>query len=786
MATATFTTIGKPVPRVEGPDKVTGAARYSADIDLPGMLWAVNVLSPHAHARILSIDTSRALAVSGVHAVLTARDIPPKRMGRHLKDQPVLCGDVVRFVGDKVAVVAADTLEAAQEGALRVEVEYEDLPAIFDPVATMQHGAPIIHPDARSYHGFHSEIPADIPNVCGYRAHHQGDVAAGFAAADLVVEHTFTTSLAHQGYIEPHASVVAIAPSSEFRVPGSESDPEPGTRNAELPRERVNVWASNKVPYNMRSELAELIDRPETDVIVQPITVGGDFGSKGGPADAQLAYHIAQRTGRPVKFVASSQEDLTATSHRHPATVTIRSGLTRDGRIVARQARLIYNTGAYGSLKPNADGMLNGSDHFAGPYDIPNLDVEAFAVYTNTPPSGYMRAPGHAQVIFAVEAHTDLLARAVGMDPLDFRLRNLAEIGPGGQESAAPQVLRAAAEAIGWNRSSEFRVSSSEFGEDDAQLGTRSAEPGTRNWLVGRGLALAVRGTGVGEGTADLTVNPDGTVTVLSCMPDNGTGALTVVVQVVAEALGVDVDQVRIVRAPTDALPVDVGSGASRMTNVAGHAALAACDQLREQLAPLAATMLGAETVIWNGSAWVADGRGAVTLPELAVEMIEPGDNAAHARVTLAQTRSPDRGYGAQAAEVRVDPETGEVRLTKMVVAHDVGTIINPLGHQGQIDGGVVQGIGLALSEQLVLDEGRVTNPNLAEYKLPTSQDVPELITVNVPTGGPGPFNAKAIGELPSVPGAGAIANAVADAAGGPITHLPITAERVLATIESQ
>lgn len=219
------------------------------------------------------------------------------------------------------------------------------------------------------------------------------------------------------------------------------------------------------------------------------------------------------------------------------------------------------------------------------------------------------------------------------------------------------------------------------------------------------------------------------------------------------------------------------------MTNVAGHAALAACEQLQEQLAPLAATMLGAETASWNGSGWTADGRGAVSLPELAVEMIKPGDSRTHVRVTLAQTRSPDRGYGAQAAEVRVDPETGEVRLTKMVTAHDVGTIINPLGHQGQIDGGVVQGVGLALSEQLVLDEGRVTNPNLAEYKLPTARDIPELITVNIPTTGPGPFNAKAIGELPSVPGAGAIANAVADAVSAPIMELPITAERVLTAI---
>ena len=737
MAAATFTTIGQPVPRVEGTDKVTGAARYSADVDLPGMLWAVNVLSPHAHARILSIDTSRARAVPGVRIALTGSDVPDKRMGRHLKDQPVICRDRVRFVGDKVAVVAGDTREAAEEAALLVDVQYEELPAIFDPVATMQPGAPAIHPDARSYEGFHAEIPVDFPNVCGYRAHRQGDVAAAFAEADLVLEHTFTTSLAHQGYLEPHASVIRIAADG-----------------------RVECWVSNKVPFNLRSELAELIDRPETDVVVQPITVGGDFGSKGGPGDAQTAYHLARMTGRPIKFVASSQEDLTSTSHRHPATVSIQSGVTRDGQIVARKASLIYNTGAYGSLKPNADGMLNGSDHFAGPYEIPNLEVEAFAAYTNTPPSGYMRAPGHAQVIFAVEAHTDLLARALGMDPLDFRLRNLAQIGPGGQESAAPQVLRGAADALGWST--------------------------PKDPFVGRGLALAVRGTGVGEGTADLTVNPDGTVTVLSCMPDNGTGALTVVAQVVAEALAIDVERVDIVRASTDALPVDVGSGASRMTNVAGHAALAACEQLREQLAPLAATMLGADTASWNGSAWTADGRGLVSLSELAVEMIKPEDSAAHVRVTLAQTRSPDRGYGAQAAEVRVDPETGEVRLMKMVSAHDVGTIINPLGHQGQIDGGVVQGVGLALSEQLVLDEGRVTNPNLAEYKLPTAQDIPELITVNIPTSGPGPFNAKAIGELPSVPGAGAIANAVADAVGAPITELPITAERVLTAVEER
>lgn len=733
-----FQVIGKPIPRVEGPDKVSGHAVYAADVALSHTLWAQNVRSPHPHARIVSIDASRALAVGGVRVVVTASDLPNKRTGRNLKDLPLLSDGVVRYVGDKVAVVAADSPEAAEEGALSVTVEYEELPAVFDPLQAMQTSAPVIHPNVHSYAGFFSGIPPHIPNVCGYRVHERGDVAAGFAAADLMVEHTFSTHLTHQGYLEPHACVVEM---------GADG--------------RAEVWPSHKLPYILREQLAELIDRPESDIVIHPITVGADFGAKGAPADVPVAYHLARMTGRPVKFVASSHVDLVGLSHRHPSVVTIRTGLQRDGRILARSVRVIYNTGAYGALKPSEDGMLTGADYAAGPYRIPNVHVEAFCVYTNQPPCGYMRAPGHPQVAFAVEAHTDLLARELGIDPLEFRLRNVVRESPLGGEALAPRVLQTAAEAIGW--------------------------PAPKAALVGRGMAIVERGIGFGEGTSDVTLNRDGTITVLSGLPDNGTGALTVVSQIVAEEFGVSMDQVHLVRGTTDALPTDVGSAADRMTNVAGHAAIAASEKVKEQLAPLAASMLGAEAAEWDGGGWRPAGarsRGErVSLEELAMEMVTPGEPAAHAQVTLAQARSPDRAYCVQAAEVEVDPETGQVHLRRVASVQDTGTIINPIGHQGQIEGGLVQGIGYALTEEMVLEEGRIVGAHLGEYKLPATKDIPPLITVNIPSIGPGPFHAKGIGEMPCVPSAAAIANAVADAIGAPVFQLPITAERVLAAM---
>jgi CO/xanthine dehydrogenase Mo-binding subunit len=465
----------------------------------------------------------------------------------------------------------------------------------------------------------------------------------------------------------------------------------------------------------------------------------------------------------------------------------------RDGTIVARYVRAVYNTGAYGALKPSEDGLLTGVDYAAGPYRVPNFQVEGFCVYSNQPPCGYMRAPGHPQIAFALEAHTDLVARELGMDPVEFRERTVVAESPTGAQGLASEALRQAAAAIGWTPAPTPRPSPTVGGGDGERA--RPARPK----LVGRGIALVERGIGFGEGSSDITLNPDGTLTVVSGLPDNGTGATTVVAQVVAEEFGVPIERVQLVRGTTDALPVDVGSAADRMTNVAGNIAIAASRKLQEQLAPLAAKMLGAEAAEWDGSGWrpaapddlspqssvlsPASGR-RVSLEELATEMVRPGDPVAHVQVTMVQPRSLDRAYCAQAVEVEVDPETGQVRLRKIVTVQDTGTIINPLGHQGQIEGGLVQGIGFALSEEMVLDnDGRVSNAHLGEYKMPTMPDIPELVTMNLPSEGPGPFQAKSIGEMPCVPIAGAIANAVADAIGAPILQLPITAERVLEAI---
>ncbi|HZT09150.1 MAG TPA: xanthine dehydrogenase family protein molybdopterin-binding subunit [Chloroflexota bacterium] len=755
-AAVPFTVVGKAIPRVEGPDKVVGRATYSADVTPRDVLWARNVRSPYPHARIVAIKKDRALAVPGVRAVLTAADFPNRLIGRRLKDNPVLCGDRVRFVGDKVAVVVADAPDAAEEGALRVDVEYQELPAVFDPVAAMEPGAPLVHPDVRSYVGFDAEIPAGIPNVCAYQVWGRGDPADGFREADVVVENTFRTHLSHQGYLEPSSFVVAI------------------TNRADGRGDRVEVWATNKVPFNLRSELATIIDRPEDDILIHPVTVGADFGSKGAPGDIATAYYLARQLGRPVKFVNSANEDLTATSPRHPSVVTLRSGARRDGTIVAWDARVIFNSGAYGAFKPSANGMLGGAARAAGVYQIPNFRIEAYCIYTNQVPCGYMRAPGSPQVLYAVEAQIDLLARELGMDPVELRERNLPRRTHDGREDVSRQVLREAALAIDWDRRTSSR---------------RSAD-GTR--LVGRGVSIVMRQTGVGEGSSDVTVNPDGTITAVTAMPDNGTGGLTVVAQVVAESFGVPMSRVRLVRGSTDALPVDVGAGASRMTNVAGHAAIDACEQVKAQLTPLAAQALGAAEADWVRAGASGTGQGGwrapngrfLSLEDLATEMVRPGDPAAHAQVTITTPRSPDVGYCTQAAEVEVDPETGEVRVCKMASVQDVGTIINAIGHQGQIEGAIVQGMGYAMMEELATDQGRITTGNFGDYKVPTMRDLPELTTVNIRTTGPGPFESKAIGEIPIMPTAGALANAVADAIGAPITELPITPERVLNALE--
>ncbi|HAM40982.1 MAG TPA: hypothetical protein DCP69_06500 [Candidatus Omnitrophica bacterium] len=732
------TLVGVSVPRAEGPDKVTGRAIYAADVNLPGILWGKILRSPHPHARIRRIDASRARKVPGVRAVITGKDIPGHFMGKLIRDMPVLCWEVVRFVGDRVAAVAADTPDAAEDALGLIDVEYEELPAVFDPLEAMQPNAPRIHEDVAGYDGAPKQrLALDVPNGLTRQAWRKGDLEQGFREADLVLEHTFRIPARHQGYIEPHVGTVAI-----------DNDG------------RIQVWTSTKAPFATRNQLAQAVGVPQTSIRLNVVNVGGEFGGKGDALDLPVAYFLAQQSGRPVKIVMTYAEELMAGNPGHPTVVTVRSGVKRDGRILARYLRAVHASGAYGALKANA--CLPTWHYVGGPYRVDNACFEFLQVYTNTVPGGYFRGPGALQTYFALESHTDIIARELGMDPAEFRLRNL--IGEGEEDAVGQrlrsvrfrEVLQAALDAARWER----------------------PKPGPN---YGRGVALFGRHIGGGPTGIILSTEPDGAFTVISPTFDQGTGTHTILRQLVADEMRVPIEQVRVMVGDTDTAPNDGGARASRVTYVAGRVIVQACGQLREQLIAQAARMLECrpeEADYGDGKFWLREDLSQqISLRKVVALAKDP------LTVTVQEDvpQPDDVTYiCAQVAEVEVDPETGEMQLHRFITAHDVGTVINPITHQGQIDGGVIMGLGQALMEELVMEGGQVTNANLGNYKLPTAADIPELETVLVrSSGGVGPYGAKAIGELANNSPPAAIANAVADAVGVRLFELPITAEKI-------
>ena len=392
---ASFTTVGTPVKRGEGPDKVSGQTLYTADFNLPGLLWGKVLRSPLPHARIVSIDTSRAKAVPGVHTVITGQDIPDRLVGRLLRDCPVLARDRVRFVGEKVAAVAAEDADAAEEALLLIDVEYEELPAVFEPSAAMEPSAPVLHPDMPSYIGL-PQPAASISNVFAHNQWVKGDVSQGFRESDQVYEHTFSAQLMHQGYIEPHACMARVDDAGH-----------------------VELWVNNKAPFNLRSQLSAVWDIPEDRITLQPTSIGGDFGGKGSFMDAPLCYYLALHSGSPVKMVMDYLQELMAGNPRHPAVITVKTGVKNDGTLWAREAQVVFNSGAYGAFKPRV--YLGGADHLGGAYRVPHVSIDSYMVYTNNVPCGHMRAPAKPQVHFAVESHMDMIAEGLGLDPLEFR-----------------------------------------------------------------------------------------------------------------------------------------------------------------------------------------------------------------------------------------------------------------------------------------------------------------------------------------------------------------------------
>ena len=731
-----YTTIGQPAARIEGQDKVTGATRYTADVALPGILWGRALRSPLPHARILCLDMSRAQQVPGVHAVLTGADVRGIRYGRRLFDVPVLAEDRVRFIGERVAAVAAGERDAAEEALALIEVEYEELPAVFDPLEALGPDAPILHPEVNSYIGLPRPLDT-LSNAFVRDTWSKGNIDAGFTQADLVIENTFTVPRQHQAYLETHSCVVWVDDDG-----------------------RVQIWASSKVPYPVKEQLSVALKLPKERILLHPIAIGGDYGGKGSPMDIPLAYSLAVRTGRPVKMVMDYVEELTAGNPRHAAIIQLKTGVKRDGTLVAHQARVVFDSGAYGGFKPVPTVNLGGAAKIGGPYKIPHVHIESLQVYTNTIPGGFMRAPGEPQAVFAIESQMDCIARQLGKDPVDLRLQNLLEdgdetpIGTRYQGIRAKATLEAAVVAAGYR--------------------THKAPN------IGRGVAMGERPPAGGESHAEVTLKADGSVLIHTSIFEPGTGTYTVLRQIVAEELHLPVSSIRVQVWDTDGVPFDTGVGGSRVTRVAGQAAYRAAQEVSREMRMVAAELLGwpEERLTLHGTEIIRQDTGD-SHPWAA--LLQRSERPVVGRGSVQDMQpSPVTSFTAQVAEVAIDPDTGAVHLLRFTTAHDVGTILNPVDHQGQIEGAVMQGIGYALTEELAVDEGRVTSASFGDYKIPNMRDIPELRTVVLASeSGPGPYNARGIGENPSGPVAPAIANAVEDAVGVRIKDLPVTAEKV-------
>ena len=747
MTTEAPHVVGSPVPRVDGPGKVTGEASYAADVRAEGVLWAKPLRSPYTHARVLSIDATRARALPGVHAVLTGDDLPPNsRWGRKTVDVPLLAQGVVRFPGEQVAVVVADDEETAERAVALIDVEYEELPAVTDPEAAMLADAPLIHPDVMTYDGLVKPLDAPSNVVCLFEWS-KGDVDTGFKDADVIVEHTYTTPKVHQGYIETHNQLVQVDGDG-----------------------RMHVWAPNKAPYTTRGQIARALDIPADSIVFHPVTIGGDFGGKGSPMNIPLGYYLSKAAGgRPVRMVLDYTEELLAGNPRHASTMTVRTGVKRDGTIVAHDVRIVFDSGAYAGFKPV--GFLPGAAGAGGPYRVPHARVTEYMVYTNTVPCGHMRGPGEPQGLFALESQMDEVASELGIDPIEFRLMNLVAdreptaLGHVFEQNRADQTVRAAVGAAGYSAPKTTLPSGA---------------------LVGRGIAIGERAPGGGQNNARVSLEPDGSVVVHTPLFEQGAGAHTVIQQVAAETMGLPADRVRIQVEATGMFESDSGIGGSRVTNVGTIAANLAVKRAQDELFKLAAELDNwpEEQLEVHGDALVRTDTGE-SQPWTALLARTGAPVTGQATVTVGRDGPHVTGYTTQIAEVAVDPETGQVQLLKLTTAHDTGRIVNPMGHQGQINGGSMMGIGYGLLEELKAEDGHISTLSFADYKIPSIADIPELETVILETEGMGvgPYNIKAIGESPNAPTAAAIANAVADAIGVRIRDLPITAEKVYAAL---
>jgi len=762
--------LGQNFSRVDGPAKLRGSAQFTGDIEMPGMVYAKVLRSAYPHARLTRVNAEKAQKLPGVVAVLTRDDL--KKMNAYfgpvVKDQPVVALDRVRYVGDIIAAVAAEEKDIAEEALELIEVDYEPLPAIFDPAEAMKPGAPILHGEsARSEtrldrDQFHFEKNSNVLSV--YHAS-QGDVALGFREADEIFEDVYSSQKIQHGHIEPHAALAYWEPSG-----------------------KLVIHTSTQNPSSIRAQLAELFNLPQSKVRVIVPFVGGGYGAKVHPRLEPLTATLARKAHRPVQWVLT-REEVFLTAHCHASVVKIKTGVKRDGTIVARHVEGVYDTGAYALTGPST--IKNGGEVSGGPYRIAHQDLTTYCVYTNTPPTGPYRGFGVPQVCWAYESQMDDIARRLGIDPLELRLKNLVEEGDRfvtGDELVSVGIsdcLKRAAEAVGWQSKQE---------QQDREL---------RGKMRGKGLAVMIKTTMTPSNSSALVrLNADGSAVLLTSSVELGQGTQTSLAQIVAEELGIVPERVSVTFPDTDVTPFDQSTSSSRTIFTMGSAARQAAGQIKQQLMEIGANVLEAnieDLELREGNLQV---KGAPEKRRTISQLFQAHYGAAVGSMAGSydnQTRGgidPKTGKGkasaffflsACAAEVEVDSETGKVKIERIVSAVDAGKAVNPRQCHMQNEGSMIMSLGSALFEEMVFDNGQPINATFLEYMPPSMEDHPKRFgSVLVETPHPeGPYGAKGVGEAALGPVEPAIGNAIANALSGlRIKDLPIRPDRILRVVQ--
>lgn len=760
--------VGLTMSRLEAREKAVGAAVFTEDMVLPGMLHGALAYSRHAHARIVSYDISRALALPGVKTVVTGNDFDLRYMGLVVKDETVLAKGKVRYIGEPVAAVAAVDAETARAAARLIDIVYEELPAVFTIEDAMAEGAPVLHENFDSYFKIYDASTRTRPNELARSTMRHGDVENGFAESDIVLDQVYETSAQYHAYLEPAAALAAFDG-----------------------RGKVTVWSSTQSVFRTQANIHESLGIPMAKIRAISPRVGGGFGGKSEAMVQPVAVALAAKTGRPVRIALGRDEDMFAMRSRHPVRIRIKTGAKRDGTFVARSVDAWFDGGAYAD---DSAAVMNFALFFGtGPYRFEHVDLVGHAVYTNKLRAGAFRGFGNPQITYASECQIDDLAKELGMDPVALRRRNIVQVGDrwiGGQTlttSGLAECIEKVTKGARWTE----RIAA----EIPAPEGKRR----------GLGIALTAHISGFLSTSAVVRLAEDGSVSLNTGAVDIGQGSDTALAQMCAAGLGLSVDAVNLVAADTDASPYNSGTNASRVTYMVGRAVGQATEVVRQKMFKLAADMLecnesdlelraggiiGAEGTdhgvtfqqIAAKSIWFADGGGPVigTGSVMHNEPLDPKHTLLAGFVSFDNVGAFT--FGAQVVEVEVDEVTGKVDVVEAWCAHDVGRAINPGAVEGQIQGGFVQGLGYALTEEMVWDGGRLINPNFQDYKIPCSLDVPfEINALIVEEPDPlHPFGAKGIGEPPLIGAAAAIPNAIAAATGVRVRRLPVSPERML------